>query len=88
MAILKSLRKSIGKLVLATVALGGGLAFFGTPSASAEPVSFVRPHVVVRGYFGPRVVYWGPRYYVRGERIVIVRHRYWDPRFHCWHYYR
>jgi hypothetical protein len=68
------------KAVLATVVLGGLLSFFGASSASARTVIVERPRVIVRGgYYGPR--FYGPR-----ERIVIVPHRYWDARFHCWRY--
>ena len=87
MKFLAGLRKSIiGKVMVAALVLGGFFAFFGASSTSADTVYFVRPHVVVRGYYGPRVAYWGPRYYVPRERIIIVHRRYWDPRFHCWRY--
>jgi hypothetical protein len=65
------------KAVLATVVLGG---FFGASSASARTVIVERPRVYVRGGF------YGPRFYGPRERIVIVPHRYWDARFHCWRY--
>lgn len=87
MKFLETLRKSFaGKIIVAGLVLGGFFASFGAASASAEPVYVVGPHVVVRGYYGPRAVYWGPRYYVPRERIIIVHRRYWDPRFHCWRY--
>jgi hypothetical protein len=68
------------KAILAAVVLGGFLSFFGVSSASARTVYVERPRVIVRGGF------YGPRFYAPRERIVIVRHRYWDARFHCWRY--
>ena len=68
------------KAILAAVVLGGFLSFFGASSASAATVIVERPRVIVRGG------YYGPRFYEPRERIVIVHHRYWDPRFHCWRY--
>jgi hypothetical protein len=66
------------KTVLATVFLGGFLGCVS--SASARTVIVERPRVIVRGGF------YGPRFYGPRERIVIVPHRYWDARFHCWRY--
>jgi len=66
------------KAILATVVLGGFLSFFGASSASADTVYVERPRLIVRGGF------YGPRFYGPRERIVIVRHRYWDARFHRW----
>jgi hypothetical protein len=68
------------KAVLAAVVLGGFLSFFGASSASARTVIVERPRLIVRGG------YYGPRFYEPRERIVIVPHRYWDARFHCWRY--
>ena len=62
-------KKLFGKAALATVALGGFLAFFGAGTASARPVVYVhvRPQVVFVGpgyyrgyYYGPWPVYVGP----------------------------
>ncbi len=80
-----------GKLVLAGVVLGGFLATLGSASAAAHPAYFCdRPvtRVVVRGgFYAPPVVYVGPGFY-GPRRVVIVRHRFWDARYHCWRYYR
>jgi hypothetical protein len=94
--ILATGKKLFGKVALATVALGGFLAFFGAGTASARPVVYVhaRPHAVfVGGYFGPR--YYGPRpvyvgpvyrpYYGPAYRPYRV-YRFWDERNHCWRY--
>jgi len=67
------------KAILASVVLGGFLSFFGATSASAATVIVERPRVVVRGGFYGR--FYGPR-----ERIVVVPHRWWDARYHCWRY--
>jgi len=86
-------KKLIGKAALATVALGGFLAFFGAGTASARPVVYVhaRSHVVVVGpgfygprFYGSRPLYVGPVY--RSYYRPYVGHRYWDARFHCWRY--
>ena len=83
-------KKWVGKAALATVALGGFLAFFGAGTATARPyryerqrfhASFVAPGFY--GYYGPRAVYAGPVY--RPYRRH-VEYRYWDARFHCWRY--
>jgi hypothetical protein len=74
------LKSIFRKAVLATVVLGGFLSFFGASSASARTVIVERPRVFVWGGF------YGPRFYGPRERIVIVPHRYWDARFHCWRY--
>jgi hypothetical protein len=66
------LKSILRKAVLATVVLGGFVSFFGASSASARTV-------IVERFYRPR--FYGPR-----ERIVIVPHRYWDARFHCWRY--
>ena len=54
-------KKLFGKAALATVALGGFLAFFGAGTASARPVVYVhvRPHAVFVGpeFYVPRPVY-------------------------------
>jgi len=95
-AILAKGKKLFGKVALATVALGGILAFFGATSASANTVVYVhaRPRAVfVGGYYGPRYyyaprpVYVGPAYrpYRRYYRPYRA-YRYWDPAFHCWRY--
>ncbi len=84
-------KKLVGKATLATVALGGFLAFFGAGSASARPAVYVqaRPNVVVVGpgfygarFYGPRRVYVGPVY--RPYYRPYAGYRYWDARFHCW----
>jgi hypothetical protein len=86
-------KKLFGKAALATIALGGFLAFFGASTASARPVVYVyaRPHAVFVGpgyYYGPRPVYVGPVYrpyyrpYYRHYRV----YRSWDEREHCWRY--
>jgi len=73
--------KSVGrKAILASVVLGGFLSFFGATSSSAATVIVERPRVIVRGGF------YGPRFYGPRERIVIVPHRWWDARYHCWRY--
>ena len=82
-------KKLFGKAALATVALGGFLAFFGAGTASARPVVYVHggPRVVYVGpgyYYGPRPVYVGPVY--RPYYRPYVPYRYWDARFHCWRY--
>jgi len=85
-------KKLFRKAALATVALGGFLAFFGAGTASARPVVYVhvRPHVVFVGpgyyrgyYYGPRPVYVGPAYRPYHRYRV---YRYWDYRDHCWRY--
>ena len=80
-------KKLFGKAALATVALGGFLAFFGAGTASARPVVYVhaRPHVFVGGgFYGPRPVFVGPVY--RPYYRHYMPYRYWDARFHCWRY--
>ena len=84
-------KKLFGKAAIATVALGGFLAFFGAGTASAHPrvvvYGYARPHAVFVGpgyYYGPRPVYVGPVYrpYYRPYRA----YRFWDERGHCWRY--
>jgi len=88
-------KKLVGKVALATVALGGFLAFFGAGTASAHPRVYVyvnsgpRPVYVEPGYYyGPRPVYVGPVYrpyyrpYYRPHRV----YRFWDERDRCWRY--
>jgi hypothetical protein len=82
-------KKLFGKAALATVALGGFLAFFGAGTASARPVVYVHagPRVAYVGpgyYYGPRPIYVGPVY--RRHYRPYVPYRYWDERFHCWRY--
>lgn len=72
------LKSILRKAVLASVILSGLVSLFGAASASAQTVIVERPQVVVREYYGPRLF---PR-----ERVIIVPHRYWDARFHCWRY--
>jgi hypothetical protein len=88
------------KAVLATVLMGGFLAFLGAGTASAHPRVFVSiggPVVVggyYGGYYGPPAPYWGPAYvgprYVYGHRYYYgprySHYRYWDARFRCWRY--
>ena len=87
----RMLGKTIGKFLLAGVVLGGFLATIGSATASAGPGYYCdRPpvHVVVRGgFYAPRAVYVGPGFY-GPRRVVVVRHRFWDARYHCWRYYR
>jgi len=90
-------KKIIGKAALATVALGGFLAFFGAGTASAHPRFYVyggygRPYPVYAGpryYYEPAPVYVGPVYgpygYYRPHRYHRV-YRFWDERDHCWRY--
>src|SRR5215470_5700340 len=87
-------KKLIGKAALATVALGGFLAFFGADTASAHPRVYVYAYSGPRavyagpGYYAPRPVYVGPVYrpyyrpYYRPHRV----YRFWDERDHCWRY--
>jgi hypothetical protein len=75
--ILKSICR---KTIIAAVVLGGFLGFVGASSASARTVFVERPRVIVRGGF------YSPRFYAPRERVIIVPHRYWDVRFHCWRY--
>jgi len=93
--ILAHSKKLFGKAALATVALGGFLAFFGAGTASAQPRVFVsvyaRPHAVFVGpgfygprFYGPRPVYAGPVY--RPYYRPYAGYRYWDARVHCWRY--
>ena len=78
---LQMLKSVAKKAIFASVVLGGFLSFFGASGASAQTVVVERPRVIVRGgFYGPRY-YYGPR-----ERVVVVPHRYWDARFHCWRY--
>src|SRR5256885_15987980 len=56
--ILVKAKKIIGKAALATVVLGGFLAFFGAGTASAHPRFYV-----YGGYGRPDPVYAGPRDY-------------------------
>jgi len=86
-------KKLIGKAPIATVALGGFLAFFGAGTTSARPVVYVhaRPRVVVvgpgfygPGFYGPQRVYVGPVY--RSHYRPYAGYRYWYARFHCWRY--
>ena len=86
--ILARSKKLFGKAALATVALGGFLAFFGAGTASARPVVYVygRPHAVFVGpryYYGPRPVFVGPVY---GPYRHYHTYRYWDYRDRCWRY--
>jgi len=95
--ILVKAKKIIGKAALATVALGGFLAFFGAGTASAHPRFYVyggygRPYPVYAGpryYYRPAPVYVGPVYgpyrYYRPYRYHRV-YRFWDERDHCWRY--
>ena len=80
-------KKLFGKAALATVALGGFLAFFGAGTASARTVVYVhaRPHAVFvgRGFYGPRPVFVGPVYRPYG---YYRPYRFWDERGHCWRY--
>ena len=95
--ILVKAKKIIGKAALATVALGGFLAFFGAGTASAHPRFYVyggygRPYPVYAGprcYYQPAPVYVGPVYgpygYYRPHRHHRV-YRFWDERDRCWGY--
>ena len=82
-----------GKAALATVALGGFIAFFGVSTASAQTYCYERPrfHAVVvapgfYGYYGPRPAYvyrrpvYGPVYRPYYRRHVEYRH--WERREH------
>jgi hypothetical protein len=87
-------KRLFGKAALATVALGGFLAFFGAGSASAHPRVYVsvyaRPHAVFvgPGFYGPQPVYVGPVYrpYYRPYYRHYRPYRIWDEREHCWRY--
>ena len=84
---------AVRKAVLATVLMGGFLAFLGAGAASAGPRVYVGvglggPVVVRGGYYAP-APYWRPAYIAPryGYRVYYgPRHRYWDARFHCWRY--
>ncbi|HEY6986826.1 MAG TPA: hypothetical protein VH369_00500 [Bryobacteraceae bacterium] len=80
-------KKLLGSTALATLALGGFLALFGAGTASARPVVVVHPRarvvVVHRGFYAPRVAYYGPVYRPYARPVL---HRYWDVRFQCWRY--
>jgi hypothetical protein len=86
-------KKLIGKAALATVMLGGFLAFFGAGTASAHPRVYVygysRPYPVYAGpryYYGPRPVYVGPVYRPYGYYEPYRAHRIWDERGRSWRY--
>src|SRR2546423_14357184 len=59
-------KKIIGKTALATVALGGFLAFFGAGTASAHPRFYV-----YGGFGGPYSGYAGARYYFQTAPIFF-----------------
>jgi len=95
-AIFAKEKRLLGKAALATVALGGFLAFFGAGTASAHPrvyvYAYTRPYPVYAGpryYYEPRPIHVGPAYgpygYYRPHRYHRV-YRFSDERDHCWRY--